>query len=97
MPCCHRFFFLTEIFPFRFFIFSAIQINGKRAYDLARKGKEVKLKERSVQFFDLKVKAFAWPLLELEVHCGSGTYVRSLAHDLGKRLGCGGYVVCGYV
>lgn len=73
-------------------IFSAIHVDGKRAYDLARKGEKVELKSRKVVFFDLKVKAYAWPDLHLQVHCSSGTYVRSLAHDLGQKLGCGGYV-----
>lgn len=73
-------------------IYSAIQIEGKRAYDLARKGEKVELKSRSVVIHDVKVKSYAWPKLKLVVHCGSGTYIRSLAHDLGERLGCGGYV-----
>lgn len=73
-------------------VYSAIQIEGKRAYDLARKGKTVILKKRPVHFFDIKVKSYSWPRLRLMVHCSSGTYVRSLAHDLGQKLGCGGYV-----
>jgi tRNA pseudouridine55 synthase len=73
-------------------IFSAIQINGKRAYDLARKGRKVELKKRPVIFYALKVISYKWPFLKLAVHCGSGTYIRSLAHDLGEILGTGGYV-----
>lgn len=72
--------------------FSAIQIGGKRAYALARQGKSVILKSRPVNFYELKIKSFAWPVLHMVVHCSSGTYVRSLAHDLGRVLGCGGYV-----
>jgi tRNA pseudouridine55 synthase len=72
--------------------FSAIQIGGKRAYDLARKGQKVELKKRLVHFYSIEVVSYSWPLLRLLVHCGSGTYIRSLAHDLGERLGCGGYV-----
>ncbi len=73
-------------------IYSAIQIEGKRAYDLARKGKKVELKKRKVHFFDIQVKHFSWPILKCQVHCSSGTYIRSFAHDLGQILGCGGYV-----
>jgi tRNA pseudouridine55 synthase len=73
-------------------IFSAIKIQGKRAYALARKGEKPEMKKRAVNFFDIKIKSFVWPRLELSVHCSSGTYIRSLAHDLGKMLGCGGYV-----
>lgn len=72
--------------------YSAIQIGGKRAYALARKGEKVTLKSRSVVFYDLKLKSYSWPLLRINVHCGSGTYIRSLAHDLGEKLGCYGYV-----
>jgi tRNA pseudouridine55 synthase len=73
-------------------VFSAIQVEGRRSYDLARKNKKVKLKSRKVNFYDLVVKSYAWPNLRIAVHCGSGTYVRSFAHDLGQKLGCGGYV-----
>jgi len=47
---------------------------------------------RKVVFHSIGIRSFVWPRLELTVHCGSGTYIRSLAHDLGKSLGCGGYV-----
>lgn len=72
--------------------YSAIQIDGKRAYQMARDGVEFEMKARSVEIFSIKVISYDWPLLNLEVHCGSGTYIRSLAHDLGQRLGCGGMV-----
>jgi len=72
--------------------YSAIHVDGKRAYELARKGEKVELKARKVIFYSIAVRSFDWPILELTVHCGSGTYVRSLAHDLGKALGCGGLV-----
>lgn len=72
--------------------YSAIHVDGKRAYDLARKGEKVCLKARKVVFHSVKIHRFEWPHLELTVHCGSGTYIRSLAHDLGKALGGGGYV-----
>lgn len=73
-------------------IYSAIKIAGKRAYSLARKGSGITLKSRPVNFFEINLTSFSWPLLNLKVHCSSGTYIRSLAHDLGKILGCGGYV-----
>lgn len=72
--------------------FSAIQIEGKRAYDLARRGEKVNLKKRLVHFFEIKIRSSSWPVLRLTVHCSSGTYVRSLAHDLGQKLRCGAYV-----
>jgi tRNA pseudouridine55 synthase len=71
---------------------SAIKVGGKRAYELARKGAEVKLKPRRVQIDRIDVIAYAYPALELEVDCGKGTYIRSLARDIGTRLGCGAYV-----
>jgi tRNA pseudouridine55 synthase len=72
--------------------FSAVHVDGKRAYDLARMGKKVNLKPRKVVFYEVAIVAYEWPALKMSVHCGSGTYVRSLAHDLGRLLGCGGYV-----
>jgi tRNA pseudouridine55 synthase len=72
--------------------YSAAKVTGRRAYDLARGGEEVELRPRPVQIYRIDVLAYAWPLVELEVHCGKGTYIRSLARDLGERLGCGGYV-----
>jgi tRNA pseudouridine55 synthase len=72
--------------------FSAAKLAGQRAYDLARGGKEVVLRPRQVEISRLDVLSHAWPDLELEVHCGKGTYLRSLARDLGERLGCGGYI-----
>lgn len=72
--------------------FSAIQINGKRAYDMARKGADFEMKKRKVVFHGIEVVGYEWPILRLIVDCGSGTYIRSLAHDLGKELGCGGYL-----
>lgn len=71
---------------------SAVWVDGKRAYELARQNKVFKLKSRSVNFYDLKIRSYVWPSLTLRVHCSAGTYVRSLAHDLGGLLGCGGYV-----
>jgi tRNA pseudouridine55 synthase len=72
--------------------YSAAKVTGRRAYDLARGGEEVTLRPRPVQIYRIDVLSYAWPDLELAVHCGKGTYIRSLARDLGECLGCGGYV-----
>jgi tRNA pseudouridine55 synthase len=70
--------------------YSAIKVKGKRAYELARKGEEVNLKSRKVMIHSIKVRGFQPPFVMLEIHCGSGTYIRSIAHDLGQKLGVGG-------
>jgi tRNA pseudouridine55 synthase len=72
--------------------FSAAKVTGRRAYDLARRGKEVSLAPRVVTVHAIDVRRFEFPRLDLEVRCGKGTYIRSLARDLGERLGCGGYI-----
>lgn len=72
--------------------FSAVHVDGKRAYELARKKQDVILKPRKVNFYDVRLKSYKWPDARIVVHCSSGTYVRSFAHDLGEYLGCGGYV-----
>jgi tRNA pseudouridine55 synthase len=72
--------------------YSAAKVTGRRAYDLARSGEEVTLSARNVTVYGADVLSYAWPLLEVEVRCGKGTYIRSLARDLGERLGCGGLV-----
>jgi len=70
--------------------FSAIKVNGQRAYDLAREGKSVELAARPVEIHAISVDAFEWPLLTLTIDCGKGTYIRSIARDLGAALGTGG-------
>jgi tRNA pseudouridine55 synthase len=72
--------------------YSAAKVTGRRAYDLARRGEGVALQPRRVRVYGIDVLAYAWPRLELEVRCGKGTYIRSLARDLGERLGCGGLI-----
>lgn len=72
--------------------FSAAKVSGRRAYDLARSGRELTLTARTVEVYRIEVLAYDYPLLEVEVHCGKGTYIRSLARDLGERLGCGALV-----
>lgn len=73
--------------------YSAIQIEGKRLYDLARQGKTVEIPKRTVEVFDLKILAWnpgEFPELELAISCGAGTYIRSIARDLGEMLHTGG-------
>jgi tRNA pseudouridine55 synthase len=69
--------------------FSAIHVQGRRAYKLARRGEFVELAARPVDVFSLRLTEFHPPEFELEVECGSGTYIRSIGRDLGLRLGCG--------
>ncbi len=71
---------------------SALKVGGRRAHDLARKGKEVAIAPRTVRIDAIRVLAYAWPWLHVEVDCGKGTYIRSIARDLGEKLGCGGLV-----
>ncbi len=70
---------------------SAVWIDGRRAYDLARKGEQVEMAPRGVTIHSLAVVRYEYPLLEIDVACGSGTYIRSLARDVGAALGVGGY------
>ncbi|NQV24321.1 MAG: tRNA pseudouridine(55) synthase TruB [Rhodopirellula sp.] len=69
--------------------FSAVHVNGKRAYKLARQGHEVELAPRPVQIHSIHLTRFSLPEFELRIECGSGTYIRSLGRDMGERLGCG--------
>lgn len=72
--------------------FSAVKIDGQRAYELARKGKDVKLKERKVNIYSLEVLSYEGVKLELKIRCSKGTYIRSLAHDIGKALDSGAHL-----
>ncbi|MBS3915363.1 MAG: tRNA pseudouridine(55) synthase TruB [Bacteroidetes bacterium] len=73
-------------------LFSAIKVEGKRAYKLARQGVDHKLEKRMVTIRELEIISFENPVLKFRVTCSKGTYIRSLAHDIGQRLGCGGYL-----
>lgn len=73
-------------------VFSAKRIKGERAYDLARKGEKVELALREVTIYSIEILGWNWPLVRLRIKCGKGTYIRSLAHDLGQELKCGAYV-----
>ena len=72
-------------------IFSAIKINGQRAYKLARKGQEVEMPSRTVEIYDIEQISYSKPVLQIRTHVSSGTYIRTLAEDIGKALGCGAY------
>jgi tRNA pseudouridine55 synthase len=72
--------------------YSAMKVDGRRAYDLARRGKAVQLEPRPVRVYGIEILRYAWPLLSLRIDCGRGTYIRSLARDLGEALGVGGYL-----
>lgn len=70
--------------------YSALKVNGVRGYKLARRGKEVKLEARPVTVHRTTILDWHWPAFTVKVHCSSGFYVRSLAHDIGAAVGCGG-------
>jgi tRNA pseudouridine55 synthase len=72
--------------------FSAAKVMGQRAYALARRGEEVSLTPRRVRIDSIEVLNYEYPRLVIEVRCGKGTYIRSLARDLGERLSCGGLI-----
>lgn len=73
-------------------MYSAVWINGQRAYQQARKGKDVEIEPRPVRIDSIEILAWDNPFLTLRVQCGKGTYIRSLARDIGVDLGVGGYV-----
>ena len=73
-------------------MYSAVKVDGRRLYKLARAGIEVEREPREVEIHIIRVVEFAPPKLTLDVECGRGVYMRSLAHDLGQVLGCGGHV-----
>jgi len=73
-------------------LYSAIKIDGKKALEYARSGKNIEIKSREVTIFSCKILSYRYPFLELEVTVSAGTYIRSLAHDLGEKLKTGGYI-----
>jgi tRNA pseudouridine55 synthase len=73
--------------------YSAIKVQGQKAYEMAREGEEVELAPRIIQVYSLDLLEWAPPEAVIDVYCSSGTYVRSLAHDLGEKLGCGATLV----
>lgn len=73
--------------------YSAVKVKGRKAYEMARKGEEVELEPRIIQVHNLELLEWAPPEAVIDVYCSSGTYVRSLANDLGNVLGCGAHLI----
>lgn len=72
-------------------VFSAIKINGRRAYQLARQGREIDMPSRQVTIYDISIESYIYPYLIIKTKVSSGTYIRSLAQDIGEALGVGAY------
>ena len=72
--------------------FSAIKINGERAYKLARKGADFEIPSREVEIYQIEILDYTYPSLKIRCHVSSGTYIRTLAEDIGKKLGTGAYL-----
>lgn len=73
-------------------MYSAIKINGKKMYELARKGQKVDIPPRLVNIYNITVLDYTYPYLTLDISCSSGTYIRSLGYDIGIKLGTGAYL-----
>ena len=73
--------------------YSAVKVKGKKAYEMARQGEEIELEPRLINVYNLELLEWAPPEAVIDVYCSSGTYVRSLAHDLGEKLGCGAHLI----
>jgi tRNA pseudouridine55 synthase len=73
-------------------LFSAKKIKGKKAYQLARRGIKVELKPQRVKIYKISILSYEFPFLKIKVKCSHGTYLRSLANDIGQKLGCGAYL-----
>src|SRR5438093_2944329 len=73
-------------------VYSALKIRGRAAYARAREGEQVKLDPRPVRIYCIEMVAYQWPILQIHVECGRGTYIRSLARDIGEELGTKAYL-----
>ena len=73
-------------------VFSALKLNGRRAYDLARQGKEFTMQPRPVMVHSSELNSYTYPFVTFTTHVGSGTYIRSLVEDIGNKLGTGAYM-----
>ncbi len=71
-------------------MYSALKVNGKKLYELAREGKVIERKARLVKILDIQILEIDLPKVRMEVSCSKGTYIRTLCHDIGEKLGCGG-------
>ena len=72
--------------------YSALKVDGRRAHDLARRGAAPELAARRVNVYAVRLRAYEYPFADVEIDCGKGTYIRSIARDAGAALGCGGMV-----
>lgn len=79
---------ITQVPP----IHSAVKVGGKRAYSMARKGQEVEIPSRQVEIYSLELTEVSLPEIFIKVHCSKGTYIRTLANDIGKKLQVGAYL-----
>lgn len=70
-------------------MYSALKVNGKKLYELARKGIEIERQPRQIEIFDIEIQKIELPEVVIRVSCSKGTYIRSLCDDIGKKLGCG--------
>ncbi len=73
-------------------VFSAVKVKGRRAFEFARNGEELKLQPKKIVIRKIQLEKFDLPLVELKVICSKGTYIRSLARDIGEELNCGAYL-----
>lgn len=73
-------------------VFSAVKIKGKRAFDYARNGEDVKLQPKKIVIHTIEIKRFDLPYLNIRIECSKGTYIRALARDIGEELNCGAYL-----
>jgi len=73
-------------------VFSAVKVKGRRAFDYARNGEDVKLQAKKIVIKEIAVENFNFPFVQIRVRCSKGTYIRSLARDIGEKLGCGAYL-----
>lgn len=71
-------------------MYSALKVNGKKLYELAREGKTIERKSRKVEIKEIRILEMALPRVRMEVSCSKGTYIRTLCHDIGEKLGCFG-------
>jgi tRNA pseudouridine55 synthase len=73
-------------------MYSARKIKGKKLYELARQGQVVERPVKKITIYKIDWQDYQWPILKIKIKCSSGTYIRSLAHDIGQKLGCGAYL-----
>ena len=73
-------------------MYSAKKIAGKKLYQLARKKIEIERPVQTIKIYKIKIISYSWPKIKAQINCSSGTYIRTIAYDLGKKLGCGAYL-----